>query len=152
MAELRLPGILQCALALHRGMAGARRSFFARAGPRGVAELFGQRPQRAAAVAYRGGRRVALALGALAFLGAAHAQVLSSRIWPATDYTRLTLESKSELKYSVFSVKDPERLVVDLEAAGDLAPALAELNGKVTAEDPYIQGLRVARNRPGVVR
>ncbi len=95
---------------------------------------------------------MALALGALAFLGAAHAQVLSSRIWPATDYTRLTLESKSELKYSVFSVKDPERLVVDLEAAGDLAPALAELNGKVTAEDPYIQGLRVARNRPGVVR
>jgi len=95
---------------------------------------------------------VALALGALAFVGAAHAQVLSSRIWPATDYTRLTLESKSELKYSVFSVKDPERLVVDLEAAGDLAPALAELNGKVTAEDPYIQGLRVARNRPGVVR
>ncbi|HZQ71959.1 MAG TPA: N-acetylmuramoyl-L-alanine amidase [Burkholderiales bacterium] len=95
---------------------------------------------------------MALALGALAFVGAAHAQVLSSRIWPATDYTRLTLESKSELKYSVFSVKDPERLVVDLEAAGDLAPALAELNGKVTAEDPYIQGLRVARNRPGVVR
>jgi N-acetylmuramoyl-L-alanine amidase len=48
-------------------------------------------------------------------------------------------------------VKGPERLVVDLEV-GELAPALGELNGKVTAEDPYIQGLRVARNRPGVVR
>ena len=34
----------------------------------------------------------------------------------------------------------------------DLSPALAELNGKVAADDPYIQGLRVARNRPGVVR
>jgi N-acetylmuramoyl-L-alanine amidase len=48
-------------------------------------------------------------------------------------------------------VKDPERLVLDLET-DDLSPALAELNGKVQADDPYIQGLRVARNRPGVVR
>ena len=51
----------------------------------------------------------------------------------------------------MFAVKDPERLVLDLET-NDLAPALAELQDKVTAEDPYIQGLRVARNRPGVVR
>jgi N-acetylmuramoyl-L-alanine amidase len=41
--------------------------------------------------------------------------------------------------------------VLDLET-NDLPAALAELNGKVAADDPYIQGLRVARNRPGVVR
>jgi N-acetylmuramoyl-L-alanine amidase len=41
--------------------------------------------------------------------------------------------------------------VLDLETS-ELSPALAELNGKVSADDPYIQGLRVARNRPGVVR
>jgi N-acetylmuramoyl-L-alanine amidase len=51
----------------------------------------------------------------------------------------------------VFGVKDPERLVLDLEVP-EMSPALNELNGKVTADDPYIQGLRVARNRPGVVR
>ena len=51
----------------------------------------------------------------------------------------------------MFEVKDPARLVLDLET-DDMSPALAELNGKVTADDPYIQGLRVARNRPGVVR
>jgi N-acetylmuramoyl-L-alanine amidase len=51
----------------------------------------------------------------------------------------------------VFGVKDPARLVLELEM-GELSPALAELNGKVTADDPYIQGLRVGRNRPGVVR
>jgi N-acetylmuramoyl-L-alanine amidase len=96
-------------------------------------------------------RRCLALVGALALTAAAHAQVVSSRIWPARDYTRLTLETKSETRFSVFSVKDPERLVVDLEMA-DLSPALAELNGKVTADDPYIQGLRVARNRPGVVR
>jgi N-acetylmuramoyl-L-alanine amidase len=93
---------------------------------------------------------LALVLALLA-LSEAQAQVLSSRIWPARDYTRLTLESKSPLKHSLFSVKDPERLVLDLET-DELSPALAELQGKVAAEDPYLQGLRVARNRPGVIR
>jgi N-acetylmuramoyl-L-alanine amidase len=51
----------------------------------------------------------------------------------------------------VFSVKDPQRLVLDLQT-DDLTPALAELHAKVAGEDPYIQGLRVARNRPGVIR
>ena len=77
--------------------------------------------------------------------------MLASRIWPARDYTRLTLESPAELKYKVFSIKDPERLVLDLEVA-ELSPALAELNSKVAVDDPYVQGLRVARNRPGVIR
>ena len=50
----------------------------------------------------------------------------------------------------MFAVKEPERLVLDLET--EMTPALGELDGKVVAEDPYIKGLRVARNRPGVVR
>ena len=83
-------------------------------------------------------------------VASAHAQVIASRIWPARDYTRLTLESIAELKYQVFAVKDPERLVVDLES--EMTSPLVELDGKVMAEDPYIKGLRVARNRPGVVR
>ena len=48
-------------------------------------------------------------------------------------------------------MKDPERLVLDLEGV-ELGPALAELNNKVATGDPYIDKLRVARNRPGVVR
>ncbi len=51
----------------------------------------------------------------------------------------------------MFAVKAPGRLVLDLEVP-ELSPALAELHGKVTTEDPYIQGLRVGRNRPGVIR
>jgi N-acetylmuramoyl-L-alanine amidase len=61
------------------------------------------------------------------------------------------LEAHEKLEYTIFSVKDPERLVLDLET-NELSPALAELHGKVTADDPYIQGLRIARNRPGVIR
>jgi N-acetylmuramoyl-L-alanine amidase len=41
--------------------------------------------------------------------------------------------------------------VIDLET-NDITAALADLNGKVAADDPYVQGLRVARNRPGVIR
>jgi N-acetylmuramoyl-L-alanine amidase len=41
--------------------------------------------------------------------------------------------------------------VLDLEAS-DLTPALAELEGKLSADDPYVKGLRVARNRPGIIR
>ena len=54
------------------------------------------------------------------------------------------------MKHQVFSVKDPERLVLDLET--EMTAALGELDGKVAADDPYLKGLRVARNRPGVVR
>jgi N-acetylmuramoyl-L-alanine amidase len=85
------------------------------------------------------------------FLGALHAQVVSTRIWPARDYTRVTIESKSELKYTLFALKDPERLVLDFEGA-EMSPALAELHGKVATGDPYIDKLRVGRNRPGVLR
>ncbi|HVP08284.1 MAG TPA: AMIN domain-containing protein, partial [Burkholderiales bacterium] len=87
----------------------------------------------------------------MAQVASAPAQILSTRIWPAQDYTRVTLESRSELKFELFSVKDPERLVLDLEGV-ELGPALAELNNKVAVGDPYIERLRVARNRPGVVR
>jgi N-acetylmuramoyl-L-alanine amidase len=41
--------------------------------------------------------------------------------------------------------------VLDLET-DEISPALAELQGKVAEDDPYIKGLRVARNRPGVIR
>lgn len=51
----------------------------------------------------------------------------------------------------MFAVKDPERLVLDLEGV-DYSPALAELQNKVAEGDPYIDKLRVGRNRPGVLR
>jgi len=96
--------------------------------------------------------RHALALFlALLFVGAAQAQVLSTRIWPARDYTRLTIESKQEIQYTLFTLKDPQRLVLELEV-DDLPQSLTELHSKVAEFDPYISGLRVARNRPGVVR
>jgi N-acetylmuramoyl-L-alanine amidase len=134
---------------MHRGMAGARGGPVVPPGPGGSPAI--RRPGQAGAPRGAIGSRVLLALAGFLAVAAAEAQVLSSRIWPARDYTRLTLETKAELSYSLFTLKDPERLVLDLETA-DISPALADLHGKVTAEDPYLQGLRVARNRPGIVR
>jgi N-acetylmuramoyl-L-alanine amidase len=84
-------------------------------------------------------------------LGAAQAQVIATRIWPARDYTRVTFESREALDYSLFALKNPERLVLDL-SADDAGGRVAELQSKVAAEDPYIAVLRVALNRPGVTR
>ena len=77
--------------------------------------------------------------------------ILASRVWPAQEYTRVTLESPQPLRHQYFFVKDPERLVLDLEGV-DLSDALKGLPAKVGANDPYIQAVRIARNRPNVVR
>ncbi|CAM4417601.1 N-acetylmuramoyl-L-alanine amidase [Bordetella tumbae] len=79
------------------------------------------------------------------------ATILAVRTWPADEYTRVTLELDSELKAEHFTLENPHRLVVDIQGL----QANAELNqliSKVRPDDPYIRSLRVAQNRPGVVR
>src|SRR3990170_3412643 len=155
MAELRLPGPFQSGIALHRGMARAGRGPARAAGPGNPPALPRRGTHRGARRAYGAGRSLArrclVALALVLGAACAQAQVVSTRIWPAKDYTRVTLETKAEVKFSMFAVKDPERLVLDLESV-QLGPALAELHGKVATGDPYIDKLRVGRNRPGVVR
>jgi N-acetylmuramoyl-L-alanine amidase len=73
------------------------------------------------------------------------------RIWPAPDYTRVTLELDEALKSSHFVASDPPRVVVDLEGV-DIDAALREIVAKVQADDPYIATVRVAQNRAHVVR
>jgi len=79
------------------------------------------------------------------------AQVLAVRLWPANDYTRVTVESDGALKARHFMIADPPRLVVDIEGI-DLLPSLRELVGKLGPDDPNIAGIRAAQNAPDVVR
>ncbi|HWZ48389.1 MAG TPA: N-acetylmuramoyl-L-alanine amidase, partial [Herbaspirillum sp.] len=79
------------------------------------------------------------------------AQIVAVRVWPAEDYTRVTLENDTDLKVSHFTVKDPERLVVDIEGI-DLNGTLKDLVAKIQPNDPYIKQVRVGQNRPHVVR
>ena len=101
-------------------------------------------------------RRTLLQSSALVLLlGVQHiargASVMAVRIWPAEDYTRLTIESDGELKAQKFFVTEPPRMVVDIEGI-DLLPGLRELVGKLKSDDPNIAGIRVAQNTANVVR
>lgn len=75
----------------------------------------------------------------------------SARVWPAQDYTRLTLESKQPIQHNMFSVKNPDRLVIDLEDI-EIGSELNSLTKLVGSDDPYIKSVRVGRFKPGVVR
>ena len=78
-------------------------------------------------------------------------KIVATRVWPAEEYTRVTIETAHPLRHNYFFVADPQRLVVDLEGV-ELDPELKALPAKVGANDPYIQAVRVGVNRPGVVR
>ena len=77
--------------------------------------------------------------------------ILAVRVWPAPDYTRVTIELNSRLKFSQFTIKNPDRLVVDLEGI-EFNGVLDSLSTKVSADDPNIKLLRAGRFKPGVVR
>jgi N-acetylmuramoyl-L-alanine amidase len=79
------------------------------------------------------------------------ASIVAVRVWPAADYTRVTLESDQALAARHFLVDSPNRLVIDIEGL-ELSPGLRELLGKVKADDPFIGGVRVGQNTPTVVR
>ena len=102
-------------------------------------------------------RRHALrAMGALALgLGtrelAFGAAIVAVRVWPAEEYTRVTIESDAPLSEKHFLAENPSRLVIDVDGL-ELSPQLRELVGKVKPDDPFIAGVRVGQSQPRVVR
>ncbi len=79
------------------------------------------------------------------------ATILNVRIWPAPEYSRVTIESDTELSAKQTFVPSPPRLAVDIEGIA-LNPALKELVAKVNADDPNIAGIRVGQFTPTTVR
>jgi len=101
-------------------------------------------------------RRVLLQGGSMALLLGLHeiargATIMAVRVWPAADYTRVTIESDGRLASQQLVVGNPPRLAIDITGI-ELNPALRELVGKIKPDDPYINGLRVGQFAPGVVR
>ena len=101
-------------------------------------------------------RRSLLQAGSLVLLlGRQHiahgATILAVRIWPAPEYTRVTIESNGALNARQFFLSTPPRLAVDIEGI-DLNPTMRDLLAKVHHDDPNIAGIRVGQNAPGVVR
>ena len=77
--------------------------------------------------------------------------VRAVRIWPSQDYTRVTLESMQPIRHSLLVVKNPERIVLDLQDV-EYASIQQQIADKVLASDPYVANLRAGRYLPGVVR
>lgn len=101
-------------------------------------------------------RRELLKSGSLVLLLGTHqlvrgATILAVRLWPAPEYSRVTIESDAHLSIRQFFVANPPRLAVDIEGIG-LDPTLKELVAKVQADDPNIAGIRVGQNTPNIVR
>jgi N-acetylmuramoyl-L-alanine amidase len=95
-------------------------------------------------------------MGQLALLLAAPrlawgAAIVAVRVWPARDYTRVTIESDQPLAATHLLTEAPFRLVVDIDGL-ELSAALRELVGKVRPDDPYIAGVRAGQYQPRVVR
>jgi N-acetylmuramoyl-L-alanine amidase len=94
-----------------------------------------------------------VALLILLWIPNAHAAIAisSTRVWPAQEYTRLTIESKKPIRHNMFSIGNPDRLVIDLENV-ELGEPLNKLTEKIGDNDPYIRSVRIGHFKPGVVR
>ncbi|WP_144148111.1 N-acetylmuramoyl-L-alanine amidase [Paraburkholderia sp. BCC1884] len=92
-----------------------------------------------------------LVLGLVAPRLAWASSVLGVRVWPARDYTRVTIESDQPLQNAQQLLQGPDRLVVDLSGL-DLDQALKDLVSKITPNDPQISSVRVGQYQPHVVR
>jgi N-acetylmuramoyl-L-alanine amidase len=98
--------------------------------------------------------RLALCAGALLACALplwAHSQIDSVRIWPAEEYTRVAFEAHTEFQSTLFTVENPDRLVLDLEGV-DNSKTLDDMAQALKSDDPYIKSIRVGRFKPGVLR
>lgn len=76
---------------------------------------------------------------------------MAVRVWPASSYTRVTVESNRQLKYKQFALSNPERVVVDIEDV-NLNSVLKGMAAQIRADDPFIKSARVGQFDPQTVR
>ena len=77
--------------------------------------------------------------------------ITAARVWPAQEYTRIAMESTAPIKYQLLILKNPDRLVLDIEDV-ELTSVLKTLSDKIIAGDPYIKQVRVGQFKLGIVR
>ena len=84
---------------------------------------------------------------------ASGAKLVNVRMWPAEEYTRVTIETDEPLKFKHFFVRSasPLRLVIDIEGLA-LTERIKRLIADVKSDDPYISAMRIGQFKPGVVR
>lgn len=94
-----------------------------------------------------------LALSITPFQQALAAEMVDVRMWPAKEYTRVTLEHSQPIKFKYFLIRNPKpcRLVVDIEDLR-LTAQLQKMISAVSPNDPFIKSVRIAQYSSKVVR
>jgi N-acetylmuramoyl-L-alanine amidase len=83
--------------------------------------------------------------GALAQEAAANAAVRDVRVWPGSDATRVVFELSSGAQYTVLTLRDPDRVVIDFSSA-----RLEMGDRPLPAGEGLIKRLRAATNGAGL--
>lgn len=98
-------------------------------------------------------RMISASLMLIAFTSVAHAspKIISTRIWPANEYTRITIEINQSVQYQFFALENPQRLVLDIDGV-IYNEALKSLPAQIESTDPYIKKIRISQYKENVVR
>lgn len=99
----------------------------------------------------RASLQTGLVLCLLCHTPARAATLLGVRIWPAREYTRVTIESDTALQTQVQFIDQPPRLAVDIQGLV-LDQSLRDLVSQVRPDDPFIAAVRAGQYTPNVVR
>lgn len=81
------------------------------------------------------------------------AKMVAVRMWPAEEYTRVTIETDVPLKFKHFFVRSakPLRFVIDIEGL-ELTERIKKQIAAVNPDDPYIAAMRIGQFKPGILR
>jgi len=80
-------------------------------------------------------------------LVAAAAEFQSVRLWAAPDHTRVVFDISGPVNHSLFSLANPDRLVIDVPAG-----QLADTMRSQAVSGGLVKGVRTAMNKPGTLR
>lgn len=81
----------------------------------------------------------------------ADSEVRAVRVALAQDHTQLILDSNTPIRFSLTSLRNPDRVMLDLEHI-ELSAALLGLAAAVGDHHPYISRVHVVRAEPNIVR
>ncbi|MES2206037.1 MAG: N-acetylmuramoyl-L-alanine amidase [Pseudomonadota bacterium] len=83
---------------------------------------------------------------------AAGVRLAAARLWPSNEYTRLTLETNEGIRHRLRLLKNPDRLVIDLDNF-TMSPELQKLAQRVSkGHDRYLKSIRFGTPEAGNLR
>ena len=94
-----------------------------------------------------------LSFSFLPLSGVRASQIVAVRMWPAEEYTRLTIEHDQPIRFRYFVIRNqkPMQMAVDVQGIL-LTDHLIKMVEAIKPEDPYISKIKVAQNTANTIR